>query len=37
MRMRYSEKLAEFIEMTVREDVRVRPDWSYLKTWVARN
>jgi hypothetical protein len=37
IRVRYSEKLLEFVGMTLREDVRVRPDWSYLKTWVSKN
>jgi hypothetical protein len=23
--------------MTLREDVRVRPNWNYLKTWITKN
>jgi hypothetical protein len=34
---KYSEKLMEFITMTLREDVRVRPNWNYLKMWIIKN
>ena len=34
---RYSDKLNELLEMMLREDVRIRPDWSYLRIWMMRN
>lgn len=37
MRQKYSSKLAELIQMMLREDVRTRADWTYLKTWMKVN
>lgn len=34
---RYSDRLIELFEMVLREDVRTRPDWGYLGTWLKKN